>query len=130
MSTRLALLLLTIATCAASAQPPPSPARQEVDLLLARLAASTCEFSRNGDWHSPAAAREHLLRKLEYLERRTALTSAEQFIELAATRSSITGENYQVRCGPAAPMRSDAWLKNELRSLRALHAGARPSPPP
>ena len=96
-----------------------APVRAEIDLLLGRLQASGCQFNRNGSWYSGAEARDHLLRKLEYLEDKTTIQSTEQFVELAATKSSISGKPYLVRCGSAAPVESRAWLIGQLGIIRA-----------
>ena len=70
---------LALATClAATATPLPPAARAEVDALLARLQSSGCEFNRNGSWHSGAEAKAHLLKKLDYLEGKNLVTTAEQ----------------------------------------------------
>jgi hypothetical protein len=47
------------------------------------------------------------------------VASAEQFIERAATRSSVSGEAYWVRCGSAPPQLSAVWLGAQLQALRA-----------
>lgn len=103
-----------------------APVRAKVDLLLDRLQASGCEFNRNGSWYSGAEARGHLLRKLEYLEDKTTVQSTEQFIELAATKSSISGKPYLVRCGSAAPVESRAWLIGQLAIIRASGSESQP----
>ena len=97
----------------------PSPARPEIDALLARLQASGCSFNRNGSWHDAAEARTHLLRKLAYLEDRDLVQTSEQFIARAGTGSSLSGKPYLVRCGGASPVESKVWLTNELKALRA-----------
>lgn len=109
------------------ADPLPSTSRAEIDTLLVRLQVSGCSFNRNGAWHSATEARSHLLRKLEYLERKHAVHSTEQFIELAASASSVSGRPYRVKCGNAAAVESRVWLTSELRSIRAA-AAARPAP--
>jgi hypothetical protein len=111
-----ALVLLLAAADAAALAP---AAAQEIDALLTRLAASGCQFKRNGSWHDGAAARTHLQRKLDYLKKHDAVASAEQFIERAATRSSVSGEAYWVRCGSAPPQPSAVWLGAQLKALRA-----------
>ena len=79
---------LALATClAATATPLPPAARAEVDALLARLQSSGCEFNRNGSWHSGAEAKAHLLKKLDYLEGKNLVTTAEQFIARGASGS-------------------------------------------
>jgi len=113
------LASLSIALACVSAQAAPSPARAEIDALLARLQASGCSFQRNGSWYGSAEARGHLLRKLQYLEDRDLAQTTEQFIERAGAGSSMTGRPYLVRCGSAEPVESKAWLTRELRSMRA-----------
>ncbi|MGQ3076171.1 MAG: DUF5329 family protein, partial [Ferrovibrionaceae bacterium] len=72
---------------AAFADPTPAPVRAEIDAMLNRLETSGCQFLRNGSWHDGARAKAHLLDKLAYIEKRGTVQSAEQFIELAASRS-------------------------------------------
>lgn len=100
----------------------PAPVRSEIGSLLARLESSGCRFNRNGDWHAGAEAKGHLLRKLDAIEGKTTVASTERFIELAATRSSSSGKDYQVQCGGVAPQPSAAWLTAQLRQLRSTAA--------
>jgi hypothetical protein len=60
-----------------------------------------------------------LLRKLKYLEDSGAVQTTEQFIELAASSSSTTGQLYLVKCGSGAAVRSGAWLRSQLQVLRS-----------
>jgi chemotaxis regulatin CheY-phosphate phosphatase CheZ len=126
-----ALLALLLAAPQAHAAPLPPAARGEIEGLLSRLAASGCQFRRNGSWHTAAEAQAHLRRKLDYLVDKGAVASAEQFIERAAIRSSVSGRAYQVKCGSDAPVASSAWLRAELAAMRggSGHQGpARRSP--
>jgi ethanolamine utilization microcompartment shell protein EutL len=102
----------------------PAPVRAEIDALLARLEASGCRFGRNREWYAGADARAHLLRKLEYVERVGTIRSAEQFIDVAATKSSVSGAPYQVRCGSAAAVNSASWLRAQLDAIRAARGFA------
>jgi hypothetical protein len=115
------LAALLWAPLAQAASLPPA-ARAEIDSLLSRLAASGCQFKRNGTWHSAAEAQAHLRRKLDYLVDKGAIASAEQFIERAASKSSVSGQAYQVKCGGTPPVPSDAWLNAELKALRSVPA--------
>jgi hypothetical protein len=125
---RLLLLLLGCLFVAAAAAAPLAPAaRTEIDALLTRLETSGCEFNRNGTWYTGAEARPHLLRKLKYLEDRGAVQSTEQFIELAASGSSMSGQPYLVRCANAAPLKSATWLLSQLQAMRSA-AAARKAP--
>ena len=95
-----------------------APVRAEIDALLQKLQASGCQFARNGTWYSGAEARDHLLRKLEYIEGRSSVQSTEQFIELAASKSSSSGKPYQVRCANESPVESRLWLTRQLSGMR------------
>ena len=116
------LLALLLAAAPVRAAPLPAAARAEIDGLLARLGASDCLFKRNGSWHSATEARAHLQRKYEYLLRRNAVGSVEQFIERAGSRSSVSGQRYLVRCGSGPTVESGAWLEETLRALRTERA--------
>jgi hypothetical protein len=102
-------------------------ARGEIDAILMRLEASGCQFNRNGAWYPPATAKGHLLRKLEYLEDKGLVDSAEQFIERGASRSSMTGRPYLVKCRDEQPVESQAWLTEQLESVRHAGAAAKPA---
>lgn len=91
---------------------------KEITLLLERIEVSNCAFMRNGSWYTPAEARKHLQRKLDYMVERKMLGSAEQFIADTASASSLTGRPYMVRCGSGEPIQSAAWLNGELRRIR------------
>ena len=45
--------------------------------------------------------------------------TTEQFIERAASRSSMSGEPYLVKCGNGAPVQSGQWLGFQLQDARA-----------
>ena len=111
-------VVLLIAS-AASAQTPSSATKNEVDQLFAALRQSNCEFSRNGSWYNAQKASDHLQRKYDYLLKKGLVTSTESFIELAATKSSMSGKPYQVRCGNAQPVSSQFWFTNKLKVLRS-----------
>ncbi|MEZ5460548.1 DUF5329 domain-containing protein [Dokdonella sp.] len=114
------LLFISLALLASSApaNPLPPATRAEVTALLDALAGSDCEFYRNGRWYAGSKAASHLQRKLDYLERKDLLTTADSFIALAATRSSMSGEPYQVRCPGETPVPSAEWLNTKLDQIR------------
>ena len=115
-----ALLIATILFVSPAHSATPSPvARDEIASLLMRLKASGCQFKRNGAWHSADEAQVHLQRKLDYLQNRGAVATAEQFIERAATKSSVTGQAYLVKCGNKPPVQTGTWFFAELDALRA-----------
>lgn len=123
------LRLLTIAcllSCFAPSLAAPTPkAQREIQGLLDALSASSCEFQRNGTWHGRDEARKHLQRKYDYLIKRDLADTAEQFIERAASKSSMSGRAYQVRC-PGQPVQPAAtWFKARLDALRGSGAPGR-----
>lgn len=97
-----------------------SPAdKSEIEHLLAYIEKSGCRFYRNGTWYNdPKAAREHVEKKYEYFLKKGKITSAEDFITWAATKSEISGRPYKVQCGtgPAEPFAP--WLTAELNRYR------------
>ena len=117
-------LSLTTLSAAALAEPLPPAAKAEVTAVLNRLEASGCEFNRNDRWYSAAQARVHLQRKLDHVESKESVKTAEGFIYLAASKSSVTGVAYQVRCRGQAPVASTAWLLRQLDEFRRTKPGA------
>jgi len=115
-----ALLFVTLLTAGAYswAAAPPAAARAEIERLLAFVANSGCQFNRNGTWYPAPEASAHLAEKERYLAQRGQITSAEDFIAKAATKSSMTGKPYTVRCGSEPVIASDEWLTAELRRFR------------
>ena len=120
------LLLGGLLTASVGAAPLPASARAEVDALLSHLQASGCEFNRNGSWYAGADAKTHLLKKLDYLEGKDLVKTAEQFIERGASGSSMSGKPYLVRCAGKAPVESAKWLTAELQTVRAARAASGP----
>ena len=114
-----ALALLFLLAGDAVAQTPSAKTTQEVGQLFAALKQSNCEFSRNGSWHNAQKASEHLQRKYDYLLKKRLVTTTESFIELAATKSSMSGKPYQVRCSKAAPVSSSSWFNSQLNAVRS-----------
>jgi hypothetical protein len=51
---------------------------------------------------------------------RDRIRTAEDFIELAATRSGSSGREYAVRCAGEAPVSSNRWLTEQLRRYRSV----------
>lgn len=118
----LSLAIALLASLPVQAAPLPPAARAEVDALLLRL--NGCRFNRNGSWHDAAEARTHLLRKLDYLQDRNMVATAEQFIERGASTSSSSGKPYLVQCGQGPAQPSAQWLLSELKAIRSAPAAS------
>ena len=115
-----ALLFVNLLTAGSTswAAGPSTAASAEIQQLLAFVANSSCQFNRNGTWYPAPEASAHLAEKERYLAQRGQIASAEDFIAKAATKSSMTGKPYTVRCGSEPPIGSNEWLTAELRRLR------------
>ena len=87
--------------------------------MLGFGANSGCEFFRNGSWYDGKKAEAHLRYKYEMLEARDRINTAEDFIEEAATKSSLSGQRYQIRCGGHDVVTSSQWLRDVLARYRA-----------
>lgn len=115
---RTSALFAAFAVTASLAAPAPAPARAEINALLKALEISGCQFNRNGTWYSATEAKAHLTTKLEYLEDKNMVKSAEDFIKLGASSSSISGKPYLVRCGSTPAVESKLWLQSQLTANR------------
>ncbi|MBN8212979.1 MAG: DUF5329 domain-containing protein [Xanthomonadales bacterium] len=117
--------VIALAACAlslvanAAAAAPAAKAQHEIDALIAGLGSSGCEFERNGSWHDAKAARAHLQKKYDYLRKRDMADTAELFIERAASKSSMSGKAYRVRCPGKTAEPSERWFRQRLQALRA-----------
>ena len=116
------LFLVLLWSGVAPAQAPTMATTREIDLLFSVLEKSNCQFYRNGSWYSAPKASAHLRRKYDYLLKHDRVTSTESFIELAASRSSMSGKPYLVKCGNAAPVESGDWFSKKLVDARASRA--------
>jgi hypothetical protein len=117
----LAMIALTQSPRAAAA--PPATAVDEINYLLGFIDRSGCKFFRNGSWYDAHRAQSHLRQKYDFLAARNRIKSAEDFIEQAATQSSMSGVEYQIQCGAGPALPSNRWLQTALLDYRsaALH---------
>jgi len=114
------VLLLGVLGSSVARAEPPTKVQAEVNFLLGYVEGSGCEFYRNGFWHDSRAAQGHLRDKYNYLVAHGLINATEDFIDRAATASSLSGLAYEVRCRGSAVVTSKQWLRNELARLRAL----------
>jgi len=114
----LALGLGLVIAPVARAEPPPM-VQQEINYLIRYVGDSGCEFKRNGTWNNSKAAAAHVRGKYDFLVRLGLIDTTKEFIDKAATESSLSGQPYEIRCGGDLPMPSSPWLSNELARYRA-----------
>ena len=99
---------------------PSTNVQTEVNALLDLVGAAGCEFYRNGTWTNSKTAQAHLRKKYTYLLENDLINSTEDFIEKEATKSSISGQPYEVRCDDGVRKTSKQWLLDELAHLRTF----------
>jgi hypothetical protein len=106
----------------ASAQAAPPPIAQvEINYLLSTVTESECEFYRNGSWYDAKSAAAHLSSKFQYLVARDLVHSSEDFIDKAATRSSLSGRPYAIQCKGSEVVPTRQWLLILLSRYRESH---------
>jgi hypothetical protein len=115
-------LLLALTALPAARGAPPENAQVEINYLLASIGASGCTFYRNGIWYDSKRAADHLRSKYDLLAARDQITTAEDFVEKVATSSSMSGQQYQIKCGDAAPVATHQWMLEALAHYRESHA--------
>ncbi len=71
------------------------------------------KFIRNGTEYDPAAASKHLRRKLQAAGNK--ISTAEEFIEYCATRSSMSGELYTIKM-QSGVVHAGTYFKEKLKS--------------
>ena len=73
------------------------------------------KFIRNGREYDTRAASEHLRLKLKVAGDK--VRTAEDFIKLCASQSSITGEPYLIRFADGTTVRSEVFFRNKLKTF-------------
>jgi len=102
----------------------PAIAQTEINYLLGFIENSSCEFFRNGSWYDAKKAAAHLRDKYQILATGDRIQTAEDFIEQAATKSSLSGQPYQVRCSGDKAVTTNQWLRDLLARYRTHTAPA------
>jgi hypothetical protein len=119
-------LLLALALAPVGHAAPPAIAQAEINYLLGSIENSACEFFRNGSWYDGKKAAAHLRDKFALLAAENRVRTAEDFIEEAATKSSVSGQPYQVRCSGDKATPTNPWLREMLARYRAGAASRAP----
>lgn len=113
------VVALGLAIAPAVRAEPPALVQREIDYLIRHVGESGCEFERNGVWSDAKAAQAHVRMKYDFLVRWGRIDTTQDFIDKAATQSSVSGRPYEVRCGDNPPLPSSVWLGNALARYRA-----------
>ena len=112
------LLPVVLLACTSLALATPSADEHAtITALIQRVEQmTTMSFMRNGTAHTSAEAAQHMQAKYAYFKEK--ITSAEDFIDLCASRSEMTGKPYRVKVGDAPPREAGEFLREELRKVR------------
>ena len=118
MMKQLFLIFATVLASVSFAGEPTPATKLEIAHLLLYLQESGCQFDRNGTWYDSTEAMSHLNKKYQYLLGKELILSSEDFIEGAASESSMSGRAYRVRCGSNPSVNSADWFRAELEKYR------------
>jgi hypothetical protein len=119
LSAALILGLVFALSSPAADSAPPAIVHTEISYLLVFIEQSGCRFYRNGSWYDSKEAQAHLRDKYAYLAAKGFINSAEEFIEQAATKSSLSGKAYAIKCGNGPVMTTNQWLREALVRYRS-----------
>ena len=87
----------------------------EIEHLLNFVADSGCTFERNGNDYDSVEARAHIQRKYNHIQDK--INNTEDFIQYAASQSSMSGKKYHATCS-GQTITSKDWLTQELKRYR------------
>jgi len=114
-------LVATACTNTTTAEPASqSESAASIEYLLVRVATSDLRFMRNGKTHTGTEAAEHMRRKYEHFEDR--IQSPDDFIDLAATKSIMSGKEYTVHTTDGE-MPTAVWMRVVLADYRSNFNG-------
>ncbi|HJY79453.1 MAG TPA: DUF5329 family protein [Burkholderiales bacterium] len=94
----------------------PVEARKIEQLIAAVERLENARFIRNDATYDAAKAADHLRLKLR--EAGDQVASAEDFIALCGSRSSVSGKPYEIVFGDGRRMTSEAFLRAKLKELK------------
>ena len=106
-------LLVTLLLLAMAA----SPARAAddaaaIEYLLVAVGESGCTFIRNGKEYASEEAERHL--RMKYRRGKRWAPDARAFIDRLASKSSMSGKPYRMRCADEGEQLTSEWLEVKL----------------
>lgn len=90
----------------------------EINYLLQKVKTTECVFNRNGSRHQGDEAVKHIQRKYDYYY--DDINTAEDFIHLSASKSTVTRRAYTIECSGIEAQKSEQWLLDHLHKYRAM----------
>lgn len=92
---------------------------ETVEYLIGFVDDSQVTFVRNGSKYPSGEAAAHIRKKYRHFIDR--IDTPEKFIELCASRSLVTGREYQVITADGAHVPSSNWMLGALAAYRREH---------
>ena len=112
----IALAVLLLLVSGPGRAEPTGQVDQTIQHLIGYVSGSGLRFIRNSSEYTPAEAAEHMNRKYQHF--RDAIETPEDFIELCATKSLLSGKPYLVVSGQGKELRTSDWLRTELAAYQ------------
>jgi hypothetical protein len=84
-------------------------------LIAAVETLEGAQFLRNGSTHDAKEAADHLRLKLRTAGNR--VKTADDFIRLCGSRSSLSGKPYQIRLADGTIIETEAFFRNRLKTV-------------
>ena len=119
MRATLSSFALALLAWTAAAAPNPVEARKIEHLIAAVEQLQNAKFIRNGTAYDARKAADHLRLKLREAGERVA--SAEDFIRLCGSRSSVSGKPYEIVFDDGKRTTSEAFLSARLKELQSSY---------
>jgi hypothetical protein len=108
------LAFLTVTVGQAFARDPAEDAKIQ-HLILAVETLEGAQFLRNGSAYDAKAAADHLRLKLRTAGDR--VKTADDFIRLCGSQSSLSGEKYRIRLADGTIIEAEVFFRNRLKAL-------------
>jgi len=91
--------------------------KRRIEFLISSVEQMDATFIRNSTEYSADQAAKHLQTKLKYVVSKADLNTftAEDFIEQAASKSSLTGKAYQIQFKTGEIVAARDWLLHQLQ---------------
>jgi hypothetical protein len=116
VATGIALTVLLLTSFPARSEPS-SQVEQIIQHLIAYVSGSDLRFVRNATEYTPLEAAAHMEKKYRHF--RDDIETADDFIELCATKSLLSGKPYQVIDRQGNESLTSDWLRTELAAWQA-----------
>lgn len=95
---------------------------ETIEYLIDYVSQSDMIFVRNFSKHEPESAAKHIRKKYDYFL--DDISSPEEFIELCASKSLVTGSEYNVVDPAGKKIKTRDWLMGALKDYRTAQKQA------